>query len=616
MTIIQLYILSLFSLQAYETITQVDLVPTISLLLGAPIPFSNLGTVITDLFKTCTDCKRPLIEAHYNTARVLHLNAVQVHQYITAYAQLSGVLSADKLNEYDNLFQTWEAEYEALLSLIQANHDANVLIERLENLSNQYKQYLSDIRSMCHSVWAQFDIPRMLLGIGLCLTASILTFVFLWEGNFSSISMAAIGFSVFIFVSVGLVIFEFEISFILFVLGLLLLFFCILFVKFIKFDKRVRNSLSELDLFNVFSLFLWIFYISSMFSNSFLVYEGDVTGFFSESLFVMQFLKVFSDLSKSSRKDQKPVKRTKHESGTIISPTMIIAGFTLFACFAVRMSRFFHVCREEQSNCSSINLAQSIPAFSSSSTMYTNCCFLISAFCIAILPYTAYRWLRYTGNLNGYSPAMLVASYGVSFTAFLICIYWGMRGLSDKHTIPLRLATPRIIYALSLASIVALLFKPLCLYVVGKQPRDDSIPLNTISGNDLVPQIYNHLKMSWKKHLRSFQSTGSTTPAEKEPVVVYGLASVYSASSIVLLTTVSMVIALLLGEHLVPSVLFLWLAMFVILELHACRVHSMTNFGESFLTCFTVDVFLPPNFNIFFAAEFSTFAYYIKTVLC
>lgn len=31
----------------YKTVSQIDLVPTISLLLGAPVPYSNLGTVIT-----------------------------------------------------------------------------------------------------------------------------------------------------------------------------------------------------------------------------------------------------------------------------------------------------------------------------------------------------------------------------------------------------------------------------------------------------------------------------------------------------------------------------------------------------------------------------------------
>jgi len=34
-------------------VQQTDLVPTLALLLGVPIPFSNLGTVIPDLFNHC-----------------------------------------------------------------------------------------------------------------------------------------------------------------------------------------------------------------------------------------------------------------------------------------------------------------------------------------------------------------------------------------------------------------------------------------------------------------------------------------------------------------------------------------------------------------------------------
>ena len=34
-------------------VQQTDFVPTVALLLGLPIPFSNLGTVIPDLFNHC-----------------------------------------------------------------------------------------------------------------------------------------------------------------------------------------------------------------------------------------------------------------------------------------------------------------------------------------------------------------------------------------------------------------------------------------------------------------------------------------------------------------------------------------------------------------------------------
>ena len=35
------------------SVRQIDFVPTLSLLMGVPIPFSNLGMVIPDLFLHC-----------------------------------------------------------------------------------------------------------------------------------------------------------------------------------------------------------------------------------------------------------------------------------------------------------------------------------------------------------------------------------------------------------------------------------------------------------------------------------------------------------------------------------------------------------------------------------
>ena len=35
----------------YKTVKQIDLTPSLALLIGIPIPFSNLGTIIPDLFQ-------------------------------------------------------------------------------------------------------------------------------------------------------------------------------------------------------------------------------------------------------------------------------------------------------------------------------------------------------------------------------------------------------------------------------------------------------------------------------------------------------------------------------------------------------------------------------------
>jgi len=58
----------------HRAIQQIDLVPTLSLLLGLPIPFNNLGSIIPELF------------ARKNSlSRALEINAAQIHQYLDTY---------------------------------------------------------------------------------------------------------------------------------------------------------------------------------------------------------------------------------------------------------------------------------------------------------------------------------------------------------------------------------------------------------------------------------------------------------------------------------------------------------------------------------------------------
>lgn len=80
----------------YLTVDQIDLVPTTSLLLGVPIPFSNLGSVIESLFDADI------------VGEALRLNAVQVLRYAQDYvrffdaslhATLSPILSSGAGNE-------------------------------------------------------------------------------------------------------------------------------------------------------------------------------------------------------------------------------------------------------------------------------------------------------------------------------------------------------------------------------------------------------------------------------------------------------------------------------------------------------------------------------------
>ena len=80
--VISLYYIS-FQNKNYH-IAQVDFVPTIALLLGLPIPFSNLGTVVPELFNHCPWWEKngTKIQQIYHSIEALRLNAHQIRTYI------------------------------------------------------------------------------------------------------------------------------------------------------------------------------------------------------------------------------------------------------------------------------------------------------------------------------------------------------------------------------------------------------------------------------------------------------------------------------------------------------------------------------------------------------
>lgn len=95
---------------------QTDIVPTVSLLLGLPIPFSNLGAVITDLFNTSIDNRESgdRLESSLQVARALRVNAHQVNIYLKAYSNISQEFPYERYSELELLFKNAEDTYQVI----------------------------------------------------------------------------------------------------------------------------------------------------------------------------------------------------------------------------------------------------------------------------------------------------------------------------------------------------------------------------------------------------------------------------------------------------------------------------------------------------------------------
>ncbi|KAF8803969.1 phosphoethanolamine N-methyltransferase [Phlegmacium glaucopus] len=138
----------------HRSIQQIDILPTISLLLGLPIPYNNLGTVIPEVF--WRGRKGQILED------ALHINAAQIKRYLDTYRSSP---SGGELDEgWRDIQSAWTA-----------TQASGIYGEtKLVTLMNFNRVALAT----CRAMWAQFNpilmsLGLLLLGMGLCATWSV-----------------------------------------------------------------------------------------------------------------------------------------------------------------------------------------------------------------------------------------------------------------------------------------------------------------------------------------------------------------------------------------------------------------------------------------------------------
>ncbi|KAG6865191.1 hypothetical protein C0991_004562 [Blastosporella zonata] len=141
----------------HRNVQQIDILPTLSLLLGLPIPYNNLGTVIPELF--WRDRKGTEL------FRALGINAAQIKTYLDTYR------SSPSGGELDDAWSTIEAAWATSKTTLSLQ-DANFV---------KYSNFNWVALAACRSMWAQFNpllmgVGLAVLGIGLLATWSV------WSG--------------------------------------------------------------------------------------------------------------------------------------------------------------------------------------------------------------------------------------------------------------------------------------------------------------------------------------------------------------------------------------------------------------------------------------------------
>ena len=128
-------------------VNQIDLVPTLALLLGIPIPYSNLGRPIEEAFAGTQG------NAWADLAAASGVTSAGIRRYQESYFKARGI-------EQDASPGSPEDLWAKATTLLEGG-----ATRQWNSLYESYTSYQDETLKICKSLWARFDVPKMLLGI-------------------------------------------------------------------------------------------------------------------------------------------------------------------------------------------------------------------------------------------------------------------------------------------------------------------------------------------------------------------------------------------------------------------------------------------------------------------
>ncbi|KFP57296.1 GPI ethanolamine phosphate transferase 3, partial [Cathartes aura] len=516
-----------------EAVPQVNLVPTVALLLGVPIPYSNIGEVMAELFSGDGDT----VSAALQQLSVYHINAKQVDRFLHSYSLVAQALPAEQLQRLQELFSSAVEEHTQLLAQVQgATLVPPELESRLGSLISRFQLYLREARAVCTQSWARFHPLRMVGGCSLIAASCLLCYV---ASELAASSDSFYRSCLLYPLLWGLV-----------VAGLL--------------RQRLRAWLGL-----AFPMGILLFRCGAMFSDSFVVAEARVAPFLLVSLVMLLVGKLHWDgrltVPEGPKQQLLGFSSYRREIWYLLCLVAV-----LLVC--VRLSGFFHQCREEIPQCRpSLFLS---PLASLRNTRAKNLFYLLCVALLAGLVYAVRSWLRHYGNLNSSDPLVLFVRWGFPLVVLCIACYWAVASSADDSLGKLQelvqvavVAFPWAVYGLASVGLLLLLCNPMTVFAKDTRESAGSIvtpylgvPSSEVDFLHVIPQIYKRMQESQKSRLER----GSC----RATVAAYGLGSVYSAALVIALTLLGFLLMLLHSERLSFAFLLLFLEAFVLLHIH------------------------------------------------
>ena len=510
-----------------------------------------------------------------------------MQRYLLAYKSITDEFPYVLFSDLTNRLRQLDSTLNDTLRMWHVNREHS--LKQFEALRQGYESYLQQGKEMCQEIWINFNVVSIVLGITMISTAMLIC-IFLYNaihpnGQFATGIHIMFATSVAVFLLVLFLCFlDLTIAslFPSLLLGLVTIaIFAVMFVNVLATEpptwrlamRDCFTSFSSLDMDTLFSTLSLCMCAAVYFSNSFVVYEDQTTMFLLQTWLCVHFLVMNRHhVEQKSDKSSFEQRHRRHQVAkfdvirTLTSPRSIALILTLSALACVRLGANFRGCREEQWLCVRSPFLQ--PLLSLTASSHKNVRYLVSVASIIAVVFGINRWLRYHGNLNGHAPLVMSQRYAIPTTGVAISLYWAMQALPRNILENLhgwQLTTfPRIAYILTGTTFLFVAVRPLCLF----SPPAPSSDIATPSGGaNYIPRAFNHIRYNWRKNLAS--TSGAST--QRKPPVVYGLATVYSATFLVLTGALSLLLMLLLRDGLAPSIALHLATMWFVLELHACR---------------------------------------------
>ncbi|KAJ5570219.1 uncharacterized protein N7459_009649 [Penicillium hispanicum] len=446
-------------------VPQIDLVSTLSLLLGMPIPFNNLGSPIEEAFAG------PSGNDWANLVAVNRLTSAQIKRYQHAYATAHGA------GDDEESFALLSAAEEEWKSSSKGFTSKSAAVRSSYELYRKYQRHTLDV---CRGLWARFDVPSMIQGVLLLFCGLSLLVLYargmkadrteLTSKLLSSIGIGSVLGAVAAFI---LALFGFtemtavDLAALLATAGSILGAVLGMLTKSAQLTLPIPNGM-----WGWLAVFFTVSQSIGFASNSYTIWEDEILLFFLTTFGVCAGI--------SSMRQESTTDRVL---GVYHSVIFVILG---------RVASFSRLCREEQMPfCRSTYYASSTSSISAPWQLAIP--FLVTLF----LPSVVRSF--YVGSKSYEGAATLWIGVAFRFGLLITSIFWMLEGADDGEWLPLSKETLKTVRVFLAQLVLALAFgagtgaylysKP-CVSISVSKPQDDlnAPPVPIIAGREQQPR--------------------------------------------------------------------------------------------------------------------------------